>query len=67
MRQNDPKDRKVKMVPVEEIWTKEFSEKVLREIKPEKGDREFFKFRREAMAQRTAENASAEKAATGKC
>ncbi len=54
------------MVPAEEIWTKEFRVKVLREIKPEKGGREFFKFMREAMAQRTAEKASAEKAAKGK-
>ncbi len=56
----------MKMVPAEEIWTKEFREKVLREIKPEKGGREFFKFMREAMAQRTAEKARAEKAAKGK-
>ncbi len=61
----DPKDRKVKMVPVEEFWTRERRERRLRELGPVKGEREFLKFMREAMARQAAAKASEEKAAKG--
>ncbi len=54
------------MVPVEEFWTKERIERRLRDTKPVKGERAFFKFMEEAMAQQAAEKASEEKAPKGK-
>ncbi len=53
------------MVPWEEFWTKERIERRLRELGPVKGEREFLKFMREAMARQAAAKASEEKAAKG--
>ncbi len=61
----DPKDRKIKIVPLEEFWTKERRERRMRELGPVKGEREFLKFMRETMAQQAAVKVRAETAAKG--
>ncbi len=55
----------VPMVPWEEFWTEERIERRLRELGPVKGEREFLKFMREAMARQAAAKANEEKAAKG--